>query len=52
MVTANWCGCDVASRRKPHPGESGSTINGVLYAVEGEDMAKFDARERAMSGWN
>jgi len=31
--------------RKPHPGESGSTINGVLYAVEGEDMAKFDARE-------
>jgi hypothetical protein len=32
--------------RKPGPGEKASTINGVLYAVEGNDMAKFDAREQ------
>ncbi len=31
--------------RKAGPGETGSTINGVLYAVEGNDLAKFDARE-------
>jgi hypothetical protein len=31
--------------RKPHPGEMASTINGVLYPVDGDDMAKFDARE-------
>jgi hypothetical protein len=31
--------------RKPHDGEKASTINGVLYAVDGDDMAKFDARE-------
>ena len=32
--------------RKPGPGEKPSTINGVLYAVDGNDMAKFDAREQ------
>ncbi len=32
--------------RKPNPGESASTINGVLYPVEGGDMAKYDIRER------
>jgi hypothetical protein len=32
--------------RKAGPDEKASTINGVLYAVEGEDMAKYDARER------
>jgi hypothetical protein len=31
--------------RKPRDGEQASTINGVLYAVDGDDMAKFDARE-------
>jgi hypothetical protein len=31
--------------RKPYPRESASTINGVLYPVEGDDMSKFDARE-------
>src|SRR5437016_2908080 len=31
--------------RKPRPGESATTINGVLYPVEGDDMSKFDARE-------
>jgi hypothetical protein len=31
--------------RKPNPGEAPNTINGVLYAVEGDDIAKFDARE-------
>src|SRR6516165_9835847 len=32
--------------RKPAPGESALTINGVLYPVEGNDMAAFDAREQ------
>src|SRR5206468_561651 len=31
--------------RRPAPGEKAMTINGVLYPVEGEDMAAFDARE-------
>jgi hypothetical protein len=31
--------------RKVGPGESGRTINGVLYAVDAHDMAEFDARE-------
>ena len=31
--------------RKPRTGESASTINGVLYPVDGDDMSKFDARE-------
>ena len=31
--------------RKQHPGEPGSTINGVLYPADADDMAKFDARE-------
>jgi hypothetical protein len=31
--------------RKPGPGESAITINGVLYPVEGNDMTAFDARE-------
>ena len=31
--------------RKPLPGESASTINGVLYPVQGDDMTKFDGRE-------
>jgi len=32
--------------RKPAPGEKASTINGVLYPVEGDDMAKYDVREQ------
>jgi hypothetical protein len=32
--------------RKPAPGESALTINGVLYPVEGNNMAAFDAREQ------
>ena len=32
--------------RKPAPGESAMTINGVVYPVDGGDMAAFDARER------
>ena len=32
--------------RKPGPGEKASTINGVLYPVDGDDMAKYDVRER------
>ena len=32
--------------RKPGPGEKASTINGVLYAVDGNDMTRFDAREQ------
>jgi hypothetical protein len=31
--------------RKPGPGENATTINGVLYPVEGDDMTRFDARE-------
>jgi hypothetical protein len=31
--------------RKPGPGEKARTINGVLYPADGDDMAKFDARE-------
>ena len=32
--------------RKPHLDENASTINGVLYPADGDDMTKFDARER------
>jgi hypothetical protein len=32
--------------RKPETGKKASTINGVLYPVDGADMAKYDARER------
>ncbi len=32
--------------RKPGPGEKPSTINGVLYPVDGDDMAKYDVREQ------
>ncbi|MEO8132378.1 MAG: gamma-glutamylcyclotransferase family protein [Betaproteobacteria bacterium] len=32
--------------RKSRAGERASTINGVLYPVEGDDMARFDAREQ------
>lgn len=32
--------------RRLRPGEGGRTINGILYPVEGADMARFDARER------
>ncbi|HEX3954877.1 MAG TPA: gamma-glutamylcyclotransferase family protein [Stellaceae bacterium] len=31
--------------RKVKPGETGMTINAVLYPVEGTDMSKFDKRE-------
>lgn len=31
--------------RRPEPGESPMTINGVLYPVKGNDMAAFDGRE-------
>jgi hypothetical protein len=31
--------------RKPAPGEKARTINGVAYPVEGDDVAKLDARE-------
>jgi hypothetical protein len=32
--------------RKPSANEKASTINGVLYPVEGDDMAKYDVREQ------
>ena len=32
--------------RKVGAGERGSTINGVLYPVDGSDMAKYDSREQ------
>jgi hypothetical protein len=32
--------------RKPSANEKASTINGVLYPVEGGDMAKYDVREQ------
>jgi hypothetical protein len=32
--------------RKPRDGEKASTINGVLYPVDGGDLAKYDMRER------
>ena len=32
--------------RKAKPGESGVTINGVLYEAAGADMSKFDEREQ------
>src|SRR5271166_5961151 len=32
--------------RKPSATEKASTINGVLYPVDGDDMAKYDAREK------
>jgi hypothetical protein len=32
--------------RRPLPGESAMTINGVLYPAESTDMSAFDARER------
>ena len=32
--------------RKAGPGEKASTINGVLYAADVDDIAKFDAREQ------
>jgi hypothetical protein len=31
--------------RKPGPGEKASTINGVLYATDMDEITKFDARE-------
>jgi hypothetical protein len=31
--------------RKPRAGESATTINGVIYPVDGDDMSKFDVRE-------
>ncbi len=31
---------------KAGPGEKGSTINGVLYAVDDSDITKYDAREQ------
>jgi len=32
--------------RKLNPGETGHTINGVLYPADGTDMSSFDAREK------
>jgi hypothetical protein len=32
--------------RRAGPGETGMTINGVVYPVEGTDMSAFDAREK------
>jgi hypothetical protein len=32
--------------RKLNPGQTGHTINGVLYPAEGSDMSSFDAREK------
>jgi hypothetical protein len=32
--------------RKLSPGETGHTINGVLYPADGADMSSFDAREK------
>jgi hypothetical protein len=35
--------------RRPEPDESALTINGVLFLVEGSDMAAYDRRERGYS---
>ena len=45
-----WCdragsGFTALGLRRPLPGESAMTINGVLYPIEGDDMARFDSRE-------
>ncbi len=40
------CGFTALGLRRPHPGESATTINGVIYPVDGTDMSGFDARER------
>ena len=32
--------------RRLRPGETGHTINGVLYPADGADMSSFDAREK------
>jgi hypothetical protein len=32
--------------RRPGASENASTINGVLYAVDGDDIAKYDVREK------
>lgn len=32
--------------RKPGSSENASTINGVIYPVDGDDMAKYDVREK------
>ena len=50
-----WCdrspsGFTALGLRRLPPGESGMTINGVLYPVEGNDMAAFDARKSGYVG--
>ncbi len=45
-----WCdragsGFTALGLRRPAPGESAMTVNGVLYPAVGDDMARFDARE-------
>jgi hypothetical protein len=32
--------------RRAGPGESGMTINGVIYPIEGQDLSAFDSREK------
>src|SRR3984957_7809861 len=44
--TSTLPGFTALGLRKPGPGKKASTINGVLYPVEGGDIAKYDARER------
>ncbi|MGH7211885.1 MAG: gamma-glutamylcyclotransferase family protein [Acetobacteraceae bacterium] len=40
------CGFTALGLRRPHPGESAATINGVIYPADGTDMSAFDAREQ------
>ncbi len=40
------CGFTALGLRRPHPGESAATINGVIYPVDGTDMTAFDGREQ------
>ena len=39
------CGFTALGLRVPAPGEHASTINGVVYPVEGDDLSAYDARE-------
>jgi hypothetical protein len=45
-----WCdrspsGFTALGLRRPEVGETAMTVNGVIYPVEGDDMAAFDGRE-------
>ena len=45
-VARSTSGFTALGLRKPKAGEAAETINGVLYPVDGTDMAPFDKREK------